>query len=189
MARIPYLEIEKAPPAVQEVLRAGPRNTRNIQGLLAHATGNVGGLSAFLGSILTAQDLGARLRELSILRVAHLTRSDYEWTQHTTLSARAGVSAEQLEAIAAGRIAGAEFSKHEEAILDFVTAFIESGRPEAEVFGRVRAFLSDREIVELLLAAGGYWALGRLMTALEIDPEPPMDAADASKLLDSFPKP
>jgi AhpD family alkylhydroperoxidase len=187
MARIPYVEIESAPRAVQEILRAGPRNTRNIQGLIAHASGNLSGLSAFLGSVLTAQALEPRLRELAILRVAYLTGAEYEWTQHTTLSARAGVSPAQLAAIAEGRTEGIEFSQDEATLLAFVSQFIDTGHPDAPLFGRTRSFLSDREIVELLLAAGAYWALGRLMTALEIDAEPPMDEADAATLLASFP--
>ncbi len=186
MARIPYVEIDQAPAEIQEILRAGPSNTRNIQGLLAHATGNLSGLSAFLGSILASQQLDAKLRELAILRVASLIGAEYERTQHLTVSAMVGVTGAQLAAIDEGRIEGDAFSPDETALLRFVTAFIETGHPDADVFDRVRALLSEREIVELLLAAGGYWALGRLMTTLEIDPEPPMDEAAAELLMESF---
>jgi alkylhydroperoxidase family enzyme len=44
--------------------------------------------------------LSARLRELVILRVGYLIDSPYEIAQHTTVAARAGVTAGQVAALA-----------------------------------------------------------------------------------------
>ena len=39
------------------------------------------------------------------------------------------------------------------------------------LFERMRSHFSSREIVELLLVVGWYWAVNRLMTTLDIEPD------------------
>ena len=53
-----------------------------------------------------------------------------------------------------------------------------SPRVSDELFERVRAQFSDREIVELLFAIGDYLMLARVMTILDVDLDQP--AADGS---------
>jgi len=36
----------------------------------------------------------------------------------------------------------------------------------------MRHLFSSREIVELLLVVGWYWTVGRLMTTLDVEPDP-----------------
>jgi len=50
-------------------------------------------------SILVGSELDARLRELAVLRVAHVTRSVYEWTQHERLARNLGVTDAEITAI------------------------------------------------------------------------------------------
>jgi len=40
------------------------------------------------------------------------------------------------------------------------------------LFERMRRLFSSREIVESLLVVGWYWTVGRLMTTLDIEPDP-----------------
>ena len=51
-------------------------------------------------SILLHSEFDVRKREIAVLRVAHLTRSGYEWTQHVVVAKRAGLSDEEIATIA-----------------------------------------------------------------------------------------
>jgi len=51
-------------------------------------------------SILLQSELDPRKREIAVLRVAHVTRSLYEWTQHVTVGKRLGVTDEEIARIA-----------------------------------------------------------------------------------------
>jgi len=53
----------------------------------------------FARSILVGADFEARKREIAVLRVAHVTRSLYEWTQHERLGRNLGVTDREIEAI------------------------------------------------------------------------------------------
>ena len=51
------------------------------------------------GSLLGDPKIDARIREIAILRVAHVTRAPYEWAQHEVLGRNVGVSDTDIEAI------------------------------------------------------------------------------------------
>ncbi len=51
-------------------------------------------------SILLRSEFDSRKREIAVLRVAHVTRSQYEWTQHVRLGTQLGVTADEIERIA-----------------------------------------------------------------------------------------
>ena len=102
MPRIPPPTCDQAPESVRRLLAPEPPN--EIALLFGHAATHWPRIADLLLSILSEQSLDERLRELAILRVANLRRAEFEWDQHVGISQAAGVSREQLEAIAAGRI-------------------------------------------------------------------------------------
>ena len=55
----------------------------------------------FAGKLLAGK-LPARDRELLILRSARRCTSSYEWGQHVRLAKQAGISAEEIDRVAAG---------------------------------------------------------------------------------------
>lgn len=63
-------------------------------------------LKGFLGwgnYVLSRRNsLPAREREIVILRIGYLCRSGYEWTQHTEIGLRSGLTAEEIARIKAG---------------------------------------------------------------------------------------
>ena len=79
MARIPYPELEDLSDKVSSRLAQLP--PLNILRMLAHAQANFIPFLSLGASILTEQALDGMLRELAILRVAHLTGAHYEWSQ------------------------------------------------------------------------------------------------------------
>jgi 4-carboxymuconolactone decarboxylase len=51
------------------------------------------------GSLLGDPNLDPRIREIAILRVAHVTQAAYEWTQHEQLGGNVGVTDADIEAV------------------------------------------------------------------------------------------
>lgn len=172
MARIPYVDPGTAPQAVRTVFERLPVQL-HIFRLMAHAETCFRPLLRLGTAILGEQKLEAALREMAILRVARTSGAEYEWTQHVPMAVGAGVREEQIRALRDGRIEVPVFDDRERAVLRFTDDLIEGKRPSDETFGSVRAWLDDREIVELILAVGYYMALARLMVALDIDPDDP----------------
>jgi AhpD family alkylhydroperoxidase len=53
-----------------------------------------------LGAAVLSTALDARRREIAVLRVAHATGAPYEWAQHQQLARNAGLTEEEIDAIA-----------------------------------------------------------------------------------------
>ena len=177
MARIPYLDPERAPESVRRLL--APDRPQKIALLFGHAESNWPRLADLLLSILGEQKLPSRLRELGILRVASLRQARYEWDQHVAIAGAAGVSAEQIESIAKGALDAACFDARERLVLDAATELVRDANVSDATLARLSRELPPREIVELLLACGVYEALAKLMNALGLDPEAAVTSAFA----------
>ena len=172
MPRIAPLDPGEAPESLRALL--APDRPSRIALLFGHAETNWPRLADLLLSILGEQQLDARLRELAILQVARLRGAAYEWEQHLGISRAAGVSAEQVAAIEAGQTGADCFDATQRLVLQATTRLAEDGTLEASLVERLLAVLPPRELVELLLAAGVYEALAKLMNALDLESEGPI---------------
>ena len=171
MARVPYLDPDDAAEDVARALRRLP--PLHVFGLLAHAeTAFVPALR--LGSVILRElALDSGLRELTILQVGRLT-ARYEWDQHVPIAREVGISTEQIDALDRGELAADCWTPAQRAVLVFAAAIVSDGDVDDATFWEVREYLSDREVVEMTMTAGLYLMLARIMTALRIDPDPPV---------------
>ncbi len=163
-SRIPYLAAVDAPSAVAKRLTALP--DLNVFRLMAHAHGSFDAWLRFGGSLLSDLELDDQLRELAILRVAHLTPgAEYEWVQHEAIAREVGVES--------ARIAAARYEIPAEGddvlVLSFTEQVVLHASPDDETFTACAARFSSREMVELILVIGQYMMLGRLMATARID--------------------
>jgi alkylhydroperoxidase family enzyme len=171
--RIPLVEALEAQGQARTFLqRAGVM--LNLFKVLAHAETSIAPQMGLGAAILTRQTLPDRSRELLILLVASLADAPYEWTQHAPIAAALGVSDEQIAAI--GKLdLETPFDAADRALLAFGRRVVLDAQVDDETFARVRASLSDREIVEAILAIGFYMTMCRLLnvaaTPLDADPE------------------
>jgi alkylhydroperoxidase family enzyme len=172
MARIPYVDPAAAPDHVRELLERLPVPL-NIFKLMAHAEDNFRPLIRLGSSILAAQKLDGRLRELAILRVAKLSRAEYEWVQHVPIAKEAGVNDAQIEALGRGDLEAECLDPLERTVLRFTDELVRDVAVSQGTFAAAAERLSHREIVELILAVGFYMTVARLMETAEIDLDPP----------------
>jgi alkylhydroperoxidase family enzyme len=172
MARIPYVEPEIASPKARETFEKLPAKL-NIFKMMAHAETNFRPLIALGTSILSQQQLSSKLRELAILRVARLSKAEYEWVQHVPIAKMTGVSDEQVAALARDDAGAACFDPVDRIVLRATDEIVRDGGPSDETFAELSRHLSNREFVELVLAVGFYMVMARLMISTRIDIEAP----------------
>ncbi|HEX7279313.1 MAG TPA: carboxymuconolactone decarboxylase family protein [Solirubrobacterales bacterium] len=111
--------------------------------------------------------------ELVILRVAHNTGSEYEWSQHERIAAAVGLSGEEI-ARARDGAAAAGWSERRSALLAAADELHADRRIGDELWARLRGFLDEEELIELCMLVGHYEALAMTLNSLavELDPIP-----------------
>ena len=169
MARIPYPNVEDLPEKVRVAAEKLP--PLNIMKMFLNAPTNAIPLLVFGQSILTKQELDDHLRELAILRVAHLTGANYEWTQHVPLAKETGVTDAQVEALPQGADSDA-FNEVEKNVIRFTDEVTQDVKASAETFAALEKDLGPRQMVELTLAIGFYGMVARVMESFEVELEP-----------------
>ena len=100
--RIPPAEESSLSDEAKKVLASLP--PLNLFKVLANAPASFRPFLELGGAILFKSEFDARKREIAILRVAHVTRSNYEWVQHVALARHAGVTDEEIEKIASDEV-------------------------------------------------------------------------------------
>jgi alkylhydroperoxidase family enzyme len=96
--KIPLPDDADLEPEHREILAKLP--PLNVFRMMANAPASFRPLIEFAFSILAQSEFDARKREIAILRVAHVTRANYEWFQHVIVAKRVGVTDEEIEKIA-----------------------------------------------------------------------------------------
>ena len=175
MARIPYIEEADHPELAEQIgrIKAGRRGgLLNVYRLLLHSPDLAQTWFDHNGAVRWKTLLSGRLREIVIIRVAHLNGVAYVLAQHVPgLALAEGLTLPECEALADWR-ATSLFDARERAALAYADAMTLSTSVPDEVFAEVRQHFTDREIVELSVLVGTYIMHNRVMKALAIDLEP-----------------
>jgi 4-carboxymuconolactone decarboxylase len=175
MARIPLIEEAAHPPLAEVITRikAGRGGALlNVYKLLLHSPALAQTWFDHNAAVRFKTMLPGRLREIIIIRIAHLNGIGYVLAQHVPALAMAeGLSAAECEALADWRATGL-FDATERAALAYADAMTLATSVPDDVFADVRRRFDDREIVELSVLIGTYIMHNRVMNALGIDLEP-----------------
>jgi uncharacterized peroxidase-related enzyme len=173
MARISLLSEDAAPPEFQETFRQIKEKGSRVLNLfktMAHSP-QVGFQFLKLGNtILFKGVVSPSLRELAIMRVGHLNRAIYEWTQHVPIALRVGVRQAQIDALPKWEHSD-EFDDTEKAILRYTDEVTLNIRVKEKTFAAVRAILSEEGVVELTTAISYYGMVCRILEALQVELE------------------
>jgi 4-carboxymuconolactone decarboxylase len=162
--RVPNAGFEPALQARLEELWGRPVN-------LYRALGNhpalVAAWTEFANAIRHDSRTPRSLRELMILRVGQLTRSEYEWAHHLRMARKAGVRDGQIAALAQWQTSP-EFDARERAAIALADAVTACNVTDA-VHAEVKRHFDDAQFVELSLTAGFYALVVRMLDALRVD--------------------
>jgi 4-carboxymuconolactone decarboxylase len=175
MARISLIEEQDRSELAELIgkIRAGRRGALiNVYKLLLHSPALAGIWLDFVSAARFKVELDGRLREIVIVRVAHLNRTAYVFKQHVPqLSAPEGLSDAEGDALADWR-GSTSFSPRERAALAYADAMTRDIAVPDAVFEALRPHFDERQIVELSVLVGLYNMHTRVFSALGIDPEP-----------------
>jgi alkylhydroperoxidase family enzyme len=140
----------------------------NVLGTMAHHPALAQAYFTFNGHVLMATTLSERQRELLIMRVSAVRKSDYEWAQHLFMARDAGLSDEEVGRIAYGPDAPF-WSPLEAAMLRAVDELIEDAYISRPTWETLAADLDTRQILDLICTVGAYDTLARIFKSLELD--------------------
>lgn len=115
--------------------------------------------------------LDARLRELAIVMVGHVTASAYEVEAHTRFALKAGVSEAQLNQLSAFETSSV-YGDQERAVLRYAEEVTRENRISSATWAALEAQFDREEITEIVLQVGFYNTVVRILGAFDIQPEP-----------------
>ena len=181
MARLPYLDRADLPPEFQDLLE---RNI-NLHRLLVHSPIATRAWHIFARFIRHESRLDPRLRELAILQVGYIERSEYEFSHHIKIGREYGVSDDDIRAIGeetAGR--SSNLDPLAKAVLRAAREMTQGLAISERTFQELQQSLDNERLTDLVLTIGFYNAVVRILATLKIDVED-----DYKKYLDEFPLP
>lgn len=169
MSRIPYPD----PDTLSEQKRAilsGKGPVLNLTRMIMHAKDTA--WAAYRNFAIAARDespLEPALRELVILRVGYLSRSDYEVYHHIPPAIAAGVSPEKREAMKSGDLTCLD--ARERAVIEFTSQTVENVGPDNATLQAVLAHFSHEELFGIVILITGYMTTARILAVGGVETE------------------
>ncbi len=170
--RIPLPTDDELTPEHREILAKLP--PLNVFRMVA---GTERGLRPFLqlGSVVLSSSMDARRREIAVLRVAHATGAGYERAQHERLARNAGVSDEEINAVATEEPVSS-LDDEGNLICRVADEVSRDVRLSDETLEQIIERYGAREAAEVILLVSYYNMVSRFLesTRVELEDEPPI---------------
>jgi 4-carboxymuconolactone decarboxylase len=168
MSRIPLASIDEQPEPIRQWMAR--RGNLNVFRLLANAPQVFAGWTQMVDELFDSPTFSLRMREVVILRVAHLQGSRYELAQHTGIARAAGLTEQQIDAILDdGDLDAAGFSDTERTALDVTTELCGTHQLSDDSFAAAQAAFGDEAFTELLMIISCYYGLALVLNAADLD--------------------
>jgi AhpD family alkylhydroperoxidase len=146
------------------------RSNLNVYRALANAENVFTGWMKAGRAALTSPVLPARMREIVILRTAHLMDCPYEIAQHTTAASAAGLGPDEITALASDSHSdAADFSQIERAVVELTTQLLTTRHASAAALDDVYKTLGAEATIEILMVINRWAGLALMLNALEVD--------------------
>lgn len=174
MARIPYADLSapEAQPLVERIV-AERGSVLHLYQMLMHSPPLAEGWLGFMTQVRQKLDLPGDLRELVIMRIAHLNGAPYEAEQHAPIALKEGLAPAQLDALADWGAAPAVFTPLQREVLALCDAMTRDVHVADAVVQAVRERLGERRLVELVATIASYNMVSRFLEALQIHSDDP----------------
>jgi alkylhydroperoxidase family enzyme len=169
MARLPYIDADQLPPEQRDLLKRPINLTR----LLVNSPGMAKAFHGIGGYIRSKSTLDTRLRELAILQVGWMEKSEYEFTHHVKIGKEFGVTDEDIQGLFLE-------TEGKPSKLDPLTKTVLKGAREMvrnigmsdETFAEIKQHLSNEHMTDLVLTIAFYCAVVRVLATMKMDNEP-----------------
>jgi len=124
----------------------------------------------FAGALMPGGKLPREETELVILRVAHNTACEYEWSQHERMARRAGLSEEEIARVREGAAVAGWFPR-QALVLEAADELHADGAIGDELWARLSGAFSEVELIELCMLVGHYEMLAMTLNSLRVEPD------------------
>lgn len=177
MARLPYLDVDDLAPEDRELLD----RPINLARMLAHSPAGTRAFRHTGAWIRHKSRFDTRLREMAILRIGVITRTDYEYSHHIELGRQFGLSDGDIRSVVAGP-EDESLTEVERLVLTAADEMTNGVGIGAETFKALQGHLDEGMMVELTMTLSYYNGVVRILNSLDIDVEP-----DYQRYLEEFP--
>jgi len=133
---------------------ADARGTNGVGIVLSHPA-LAKAFFTFNNHVATASSVSSRVRELLILRVSWLRRSEYEFVQHIVLGGRAGLSEADIERVQLGPDAPG-WDPIDAELVRAVDELLADARIQDATWARLGAHFSTTQLMDIVFAVGCY---------------------------------
>ena len=169
MARINYADLEQGEAkALAEQIIAERGSVLHLYQMLLNSVPVASGWLNYLTAIRQKTILDGAMREMVIMRIAHLNRAPYEADQHAPIALREGMLQVQLDALAGDNFPRELFSQAQLDVLAYTDAMTLSVQVPDEVFIAAKRHFNDQAFVELTATIAAYNMVSRFLEALQI---------------------
>lgn len=166
----PLSDAELTPEQVEalEPFRPGP--VLNIFRTLAHAPKALKRFNDWGGYVMSRRnDLPAREREIVILRTGWLCRAGYEFTQHTRIGLRSGLTHDEIARIKAGAEAGWAAA---DAVLIRASDELHADQFVSDAtWAELRRHYSEKQCMDVVFTAAQYTQVSMLLNTFGVQME------------------
>jgi AhpD family alkylhydroperoxidase len=169
MARIPYADLgtPEAQPLVRRIV-AERGSVLHLYQMLMHSPPLAEGWLGFMTQVRQKLALPGALRELVIMRIAHLNGAPYEADQHAPIALQEGLTQAQLDALPDWPAAAAAYTPLQRDVLALCDAMTRDVHVDNARVQALREPLGERELVELVATIASYNMVSRFLEALQI---------------------
>jgi 4-carboxymuconolactone decarboxylase len=170
--RVPPLQADEWDDAVLNALRMMPEDRRNpvdagnaVATFVNHPDLTKAYLT-FSFYLLTRSTLPARLRELAVLRIAHLTKCAYEWDEHVRIGTDAGLTAADIDALQRGEAV----DPFDQTVLTAVDELVAATRIGDASWAALGERMDTRQLMDFVFTIGGYHMLAMALNTFGVEP-------------------
>jgi alkylhydroperoxidase family enzyme len=169
MARLPYFDAEQLPREHRDLLK----RPINLARLLVNSPGMAKAFFGIGGYIRNKSSLDSRLRELAILQVGWMEKSEYEFTHHVKIGKEFGVTDEDIQGLfleTEGK--PSKLDPLTKAVLKGAREMVRDIGMSDATFAEIKQHLSNEHMTDLVLTTAFYCAVVRVLATIKIDNEP-----------------
>jgi 4-carboxymuconolactone decarboxylase len=172
--RVPPLPADQWDDAVDHALsgmlppeRRNPAGAGNLLATLVRHPTLTRAFLRFNNHLLFSSTLPPRLRELAVLRVAHLTDSEYEWHHHVRMGQEAGLTDDVIDGIKRGEASDAL----DLAVIRAVDELQDKSVISDATWTALSEHLDERQRMDLVFTIGCYGALAMAINTFGVEPD------------------
>ncbi|MDP9142505.1 MAG: carboxymuconolactone decarboxylase family protein [Pseudomonadota bacterium] len=147
-----------------------PRGTHGIGVMLRHPQATKAFLT-FNQHVAVTSSISKRIRELLILRISWLRRSEYEFVQHTVLGLRAGLTEADIERLQHGPNAPGWDSFDADLVRTADELYADACISDT-TWSRLSAHFSTEQLIDIIYAVGCYEIAAMMFKTLGAQLEP-----------------